>query len=185
VKGVKVAPRARRQTVSVVFFLGLHQGASAREDRFFVTYVVRLSLRSLRVRKANHKTQPHQRSARHSPRVPTEVTRHADHYEAASAGTPAQSNTRPQSQAPQNKNPASLSTCGVFKFWRRGWDSNPRYGKTVRLISSQVHSTTLPPLRLPFRTFVKRVVAQRRTRVYPSRQRFPSPCSQLSANICK
>src|SRR5690606_27759438 len=33
--------------------------------------------------------------------------------------------------------------------WRRGWDSNPRYGETVRLISSQVHSTTLPPLRCP------------------------------------
>lgn len=33
-------------------------------------------------------------------------------------------------------------------IWRRGWDSNPRYGVTVRLISSQVHSTTLPPLRV-------------------------------------
>jgi hypothetical protein len=30
-------------------------------------------------------------------------------------------------------------------FWRRGWDSNPRY-LAVRLISSQVHSATLPPL---------------------------------------
>ena len=30
--------------------------------------------------------------------------------------------------------------------WRRGRDSNPRNGDTVRLISSQVHSTTLPPL---------------------------------------
>jgi membrane-bound lytic murein transglycosylase F len=36
---------------------------------------------------------------------------------------------------------------GALFIWRRGWDSNPRYGKTVRLISSQVHSTTLPPLR--------------------------------------
>jgi hypothetical protein len=35
------------------------------------------------------------------------------------------------------------------QFWRRGWDSNPRYGGTVRLISSQVQSTTLPPLRCP------------------------------------
>ena len=34
-------------------------------------------------------------------------------------------------------------------FWRRGWDSNPRY-LAVRLISSQVHSATLPPL-LTFR----------------------------------
>jgi hypothetical protein len=32
--------------------------------------------------------------------------------------------------------------------WRRGRDSNPRYGDTVRLISSQVHSTTLPPLQV-------------------------------------
>ena len=34
----------------------------------------------------------------------------------------------------------------VFRAcWRRGWDSNPRY-LAVRLISSQVHSATLPPL---------------------------------------
>lgn len=42
-----------------------------------------------------------------------------------------------------------------FVLWKRAkpeepadtsWDSNPRYGETVRLISSQVHSTTLPPL---------------------------------------
>src|SRR5690349_13885859 len=32
-----------------------------------------------------------------------------------------------------------------YKFWRRERDSNPRY-LAVRLISSQVHSTTLPPL---------------------------------------
>jgi hypothetical protein len=31
--------------------------------------------------------------------------------------------------------------------WRRGWDSNPRYGKTVNRISNPAHSTTLPPLR--------------------------------------
>ncbi len=35
----------------------------------------------------------------------------------------------------------------IFNFWRRGWDSNPRYGKTVHLISNQDHSTTLAPLR--------------------------------------
>ena len=34
----------------------------------------------------------------------------------------------------------------TLEEWRRGWDSNPRY-LAVRLISSQVHSTTLPPLR--------------------------------------
>src|SRR5574343_1790006 len=33
-----------------------------------------------------------------------------------------------------------------FEPWRRGRDSNPRY-LAVRLISNQVHSTTLPPLR--------------------------------------
>ena len=32
--------------------------------------------------------------------------------------------------------------------WRRGWDSNPRYGETVHLISSQARSTTPAPLRL-------------------------------------
>ena len=32
--------------------------------------------------------------------------------------------------------------------WRRGWDSNPRYGKTVHRISNPAHSTTLPPLRM-------------------------------------
>src|SRR3990167_7504188 len=37
--------------------------------------------------------------------------------------------------------------CAYDISWRRGRDSNPRYGVTVRLISSQVHSTTLPPLR--------------------------------------
>src|SRR5258706_16438173 len=30
--------------------------------------------------------------------------------------------------------------------WRRGWDSNPRYGETVNRISNPAHSTTLPPL---------------------------------------
>ena len=32
--------------------------------------------------------------------------------------------------------------------WRKGWDSNPRYGITVYRISSPAHSTTLPPFRL-------------------------------------
>ena len=32
-------------------------------------------------------------------------------------------------------------------FWRRGWDSNPRYGTPVHLISSQARSTTPAPLR--------------------------------------
>src|SRR6185312_15153379 len=33
-----------------------------------------------------------------------------------------------------------------FCFWRRGCDSNPRYGNTVNRISNPAHSTTLPPL---------------------------------------
>ncbi len=44
------------------------------------------------------------------------------------------------------------STC-----WRRGWDSNPRY-LSVRLISSQVHSTTLPPLRVENGCFRKTAI---------------------------
>ena len=36
---------------------------------------------------------------------------------------------------------------GRLHFWRRGWDSNPRYGETVNRISNPAHSTTLPPLR--------------------------------------
>ena len=43
------------------------------------------------------------------------------------------------------------SVPSFMRNWRRGRDSNPRYGVTVRLISSQVHSTTLPPLRDAFR----------------------------------
>ena len=30
-------------------------------------------------------------------------------------------------------------------YWRKGWDSNPRYGITVYRISSPAHSTSLPP----------------------------------------
>jgi hypothetical protein len=42
---------------------------------------------------------------------------------------------------------------GETNVWRRGWDSNPRYGRTVNQISSLAHSTTLPPLLV--RVFVK------------------------------
>src|SRR5690606_5202294 len=39
---------------------------------------------------------------------------------------------------------------GPFPFiWRRGRDSNPRGAINACLISSQVHSTALPPLRVP------------------------------------
>ena len=33
-------------------------------------------------------------------------------------------------------------------LWRKGWDSNPRYGITVYRISSPAHSTSLPPFRV-------------------------------------
>src|SRR5690606_2247324 len=36
---------------------------------------------------------------------------------------------------------------GLLRIWRRGGDSNPRGAINACLISSQVHSTTLPPLR--------------------------------------
>src|SRR5690606_35252682 len=36
---------------------------------------------------------------------------------------------------------------GVMRIWRRGGDSNPRGAINACLISSQVHSTALPPLR--------------------------------------
>ena len=32
------------------------------------------------------------------------------------------------------------------RLWRRGWDSNPRYGNTVYLNSNQAPSSTRPPL---------------------------------------
>ena len=50
----------------------------------------------------------------------------------------------------KKKAPGRRTTRG--SIWRRGWDSNPRY-LAVRLISSQVHSATLPPL-LAFRLLI-------------------------------
>ncbi len=50
---------------------------------------------------------------------------------------------------------------GRFRVWRRGWDSNPRYGRPVNRISSPAHSTTLPPLQNFSRTAgntVRRIV---------------------------
>ena len=47
--------------------------------------------------------------------------------------------TRPENKMGPVRGPISV-------FWRRGWDSNPRYGRTVHLISSQAHSTSLAPL---------------------------------------
>ena len=49
--------------------------------------------------------------------------------------------------AKQRKKPTTNSVAGfLYLAWRREWDSNPRY-LAVRLISSQVHSATLPSLR--------------------------------------
>ena len=60
-------------------------------------------------------------------------------------------------------------TRGGFLIWRRGRDSNPRYGVTVRLISSQVHSTTLPPLR--------------RARILPATFEFRAECWRTSVQV--
>ena len=48
----------------------------------------------------------------------------------------------------------------MMLFWRRERDSNPRYGETVRLISSQVQSTTLPSLRVSTTVFYQAVRPQ-------------------------
>src|ERR1035437_11019677 len=59
------------------------------------------------------------------------------------------------SQEPQAQSPAWCGAWANFHlliaswklgYWGREWDSNPRY-LAVRLISSQVHSATLPSLR--------------------------------------
>ncbi len=50
-------------------------------------------------------------------------------------------------------------------FWRRGRDSNPRCAINARLISSQVQSTTLPPLR-----FLRGWRATRQGRDYTGRR---------------
>ena len=55
--------------------------------------------------------------------------------------------------------------------WRRGWDSNPRY-LAVRLISSQVHSTTLPPLLGVLLSDSRRVYYNSRRLSQPA---FPAP----------
>lgn len=80
----------------------------------------------------------HARGVRH--RIST--IRYAD-GRAVTAATACDTTRIPRTQ---NEKPLDPSGSRGFVFWRRGWDSNPRYGETVRLISSQVHSTTLPPL---------------------------------------
>lgn len=70
----------------------------------------------------------------------------------------------------QNEKPLDPSGSRGFVFWRRGWDSNPRYGETVRLISSQVHSTTLPPL-LPY--CISRLVVSAKEKIIERSLRNP------------
>ncbi len=55
---------------------------------------------------------------------------------------------RRQKQQSHFLKPRCSSEKWLIREWRRGRDSNPRY-LAVRLISNQVHSTTLPPLREP------------------------------------
>lgn len=79
--------------------------------------------------------------------------------------------------APQGRDSGCRSTLcpeGTGR-WRRGWDSNPRYGITVNRISNPAHSTTLPPLRKN----------GRRTRVIgrPA-YRSPHPGAHLSRCAC-
>src|SRR5690554_4315308 len=54
---------------------------------------------------------------------------------------------RVQIQIPLSARYAKRPDRGVLRIWRRGGDSNPRGAINACLISSQVHSTTLPPLR--------------------------------------
>ena len=44
----------------------------------------------------------------------------------------------------------STAVLAVLDFWRRGWDSNPRY-VAAHLISSQTPSTTRTPLHILLR----------------------------------
>ena len=62
------------------------------------------------------------------------------HLSAAEVHSPNHGQKHGQKRKTGRKGPCLLAS------WRRGWDSNPRY-LAVRLISSQVHSATLPPLR--------------------------------------
>src|SRR5215468_4196573 len=64
-------------------------------------------------------------------------------------------------------------SCGTLwdHPWRKGWDSNPRYGITVYRISSPAHSTSLPPF-LGFCGSLKR----------PSQRFKPIPESYLDAS---
>src|SRR6185312_2609084 len=68
----------------------------------------------------------------------------------AARGCPILFPTKLSNQVGSSTPPRSTETRNAHKgrlhFWRRGWDSNPRYGITVNRISNPAHSTTLPPL---------------------------------------
>ena len=51
---------------------------------------------------------------------------------------------------------------GPCCIWRRGWDSNPRYGDPVHLISSQARSTTPAPLPKLFKLYLRILAAAAR-----------------------
>jgi hypothetical protein len=68
----------------------------------------------------------------------------------------------------------------ISVFWRRGWDSNPRYGRTVHLISSQAHSTTLAPLLNSAFSFGKTPCVRRATALRSGRVRPIRPLWHLS-----
>lgn len=113
---------------------GRHESVSTRSSRHSAR-----PTRSLPFSAAISRTRhDHARGGRH--RIGT--IRYAD-GRAVTAATACDTTHIPRSQ---NEKPLDPSGSRGFVFWRRGWDSNPRYGETVRLISSQVHSTTLPPL---------------------------------------
>ena len=56
----------------------------------------------------------------------------------------------------KTKNPKRRSSGSLGINWRKGWDSNPRYGITVYRISSPAHSTSLPPFRVERRRTIQR-----------------------------
>jgi hypothetical protein len=64
----------------------------------------------------------------------------------ASARTPAGSSTHPHLMI-RKREPFRPP---FSDHWRRGRDSNPRYGVTVNLLSKQAPSTARPPLRISF-----------------------------------
>lgn len=83
----------------------------------------------------------------------------------------------------KTKKPQANQSLGVW-HWRRGWDSNPRY-LAVRLISSQVHSTTLPPLQKTGALVVNGVARYYNSSFSPSKtRRHPDRGAAQKARGC-